>query len=127
MLVGLVSDHEEAHCIKTMKYSVSPIVRVAVEVRNASDLPKLVEGLRKLSKSDQLIVCTTEENGEHIITGSGEHHLETCLMDLENEYAKCPIRKGHFEFCYKETVINESSQICLSKSPNRHNRIYFTA
>ena len=34
-----------------MKYSVSPVVRVAVEPKNASDLPKLVEGLKKLSKS----------------------------------------------------------------------------
>lgn len=45
---GTISDHEDAHCIKAMKYSVSPVVRVAVEVKNASDLPKLVEGLRKL-------------------------------------------------------------------------------
>merc|ERR1712242_182636 len=60
MKQGTISDNENAHCIKVMKYSVSPVVRVAVEVKNASDLPKLVEGLRKLSKSDPLVVCTTE-------------------------------------------------------------------
>jgi elongation factor 2 len=38
-----------------MRYSVSPVVRVAVDVKNASDLPKLVEGLKKLSKSDPLV------------------------------------------------------------------------
>jgi len=54
---GTISNHEDAHCIRVMKYSVSPVVRVAVEVKNASDLPKLVEGLRKLSKSDPLVVC----------------------------------------------------------------------
>jgi len=46
-----------------MKYSVSPVVRVAVEPKNAGDLTKLVEGLKKLSKSDPLVICTTEENG----------------------------------------------------------------
>lgn len=127
MKQGTLSDHEDAHCIKVMKYSVSPVVRVAVEVKNASDLPKLVEGLRKLSKSDPLVVCTTEESGEHIIAGCGELHVEICLKDLEEEYAKCPIKKGDPVVSYKETVTEESSQICLSKSPNKHNRIFCTA
>jgi hypothetical protein len=35
---------EDAHTIKAMKFSVSPVVRVAVEPKVASDLPKLVEG-----------------------------------------------------------------------------------
>ena len=37
---------EDAHPIKAMKFSVSPVVRVAVEPKTASDLPKLVEGAR---------------------------------------------------------------------------------
>ena len=127
MKQGTISDHEEAHCIKVMKYSVSPVVRVAVEVKNASDLPKLVEGLRKLSKSDPLVVCTTEESGEHIIAGCGELHVEICLKDLEEEYAKCPIKKGDPVVQYKETVTEDSSQTCLSKSPNKHNRIFCVA
>lgn len=38
-----------------MKFSVSPVVRVAVEVKNPSDLPKLVEGLKRLAKSDPMV------------------------------------------------------------------------
>jgi elongation factor 2 len=127
MKQGTISDHEDAHCIKVMKYSVSPVVRVAVEVKNASDLPKLVEGLRKLSKSDPLVVCSTEESGEHVIAGCGELHVEICLKDLEEEFAKCPIKKGDPVVSYKETVVGESSQVCLSKSPNKHNRMFCTA
>jgi len=52
---GTISTHDDAHCIKVMEYSVAPVVRVAVEVKNASDLPKLVEGLRKLAKADPLV------------------------------------------------------------------------
>ena len=52
-----------------MKFKVSPVVKVTVEVRNALDLPKLVEGLRKLSKSDSLVECYTEESGEHVVSG----------------------------------------------------------
>jgi elongation factor 2 len=38
---GTISDCEVAHNFKVMKYSVSPVVRVAVEPKNAGDLPKL--------------------------------------------------------------------------------------
>merc|ERR1711935_1184231 len=127
MKQGTISDHEDACCIRVMKYSVSPVVRVAVEVKSAADLPKLVEGLRKLSKSDPLVVCTTEESGEHIIAGCGELHIEICLKDLEEEFAKCPLKKGDPVVSYKETVTDISPQPCLSKSPNKHNRIFCKA
>merc|ERR1719443_2375273 len=113
---GTISDCEEAHCIRVMKFSVSPVVRVAVEVKNASDLPKLVEGLRKLSKSDPLVVCTTEESGEHIIAGCGELHVEICLKDLEEDYAKCPLKKGDPVDSSSQSSSLRSSQICMSKS-----------
>jgi elongation factor 2 len=43
-----------------MKYSVSPVVRVAVKAKNPTDLPKLVDGIKKLAKSDPLVVCSLE-------------------------------------------------------------------
>ena len=75
-----------------MKFSVSPVVRVAVEAKNPSDLPKLVEGLKRLSKSDPMVQCIIEESGEHIVAGAGELHLEICLKDLEEDHACIPIK-----------------------------------
>merc|ERR1712110_1228217 len=120
---GTISDHEDAHCIRVMKYSVSPVVRVAVEAKSAGDLPKLVEGLRKLAKADPLVLCYTEESGEHIIAGCGELHVEICLKDLEEDYAKCPLKKGDPVVTYKETI-TEIGQQNMSKSPNKHNRLH---
>jgi len=124
---GTISDNEVAHNIRVMKYSVSPVVRVAVEPKNASDLPKLVEGLKKLAKSDPMVLCFTEESGEHVIAGCGELHIEICLKDLQEEYAKCEIKKSDPVVTFKETVSEESSINALSKSPNKHNRIYMKA
>jgi elongation factor 2 len=124
---GTIASAEDAHNIRVMKYSVSPVVRVAVEVKNANDLPKLVEGLKKLSKSDPLVQCITESSGEHVIAGCGELHIEICLKDLIEEYAKCDIKVGDPVVTYKETVTEESSQMCLSKSPNKHNRLFMKA
>jgi len=89
---GTISDYEEAHSIRVLKFSVSPVVRVAVEPKNAADLPKLLEGLKKLSKSDPLVLCFTEESGQHIIAGCGELHVEICLNDLQKVYANCEIK-----------------------------------
>merc|ERR1711972_350002 len=124
---GTITTVEDAHNIADMKYSVSPVVKVAVRVKDGKDLPKLVDGLKKLSKSDPLVVCTTEENGEHVIAGCGELHVEICLKDLKEEYAQCEIVVSDPVVSYRETVTQVSSQTCLAKSPNKHNRIYLTA
>jgi len=123
---GTISTHEEAHTIRNMKYSVSPVVRVAVRPKNAADLPKLVDGLKKLSKSDPLVQVTSEETGEHIIAGCGELHVEICLHDLE-EFSMIDIIKTDPVVTYKETVMGTSNQVCMAKSPNKHNRLYVTA
>jgi len=109
-----------------MKYSVSPVVRVAVEAKNAADLPKLIDGLNKLAKSDPLVLVIHEENGQHIIAGCGELHVEICLNDLQNEFAGCEIKQSDPIVTYKETV-SELSQVCLAKSANKHNRLFCTA
>merc|ERR1719516_213483 len=124
---GTLTPLEDAHNIADMKYSVSPVVKVAVKVKDGKDLPKLVEGLKKLSKSAPLVVCTTEESGEHVIAGCGELHVEICLKDLKEEYAQCDFSVSDPVVSYRETVTEESSVVCLAKSPNKHNRIYLKA
>ena len=123
---GTITTSLNAHTIRSMKYSVSPVVRVAVNAKNPADLPKLVSGLLKMSKADPLVQVINTET-EHIICGSGELHLEICLKDLIEDYAKIEIVKSDPIVPYKETVTEKSSQICMSKSPNKHNRLYVIA
>jgi len=124
---GTITTFKEAHNMKQMKFSVSPVVRVAVEPKNPADLPKLVEGLKRLAKSDPMVQCMIEESGEHIIAGAGELHLEICLKDLEEDHACIPLKKSDPVVSYRETVSEESSIMCLSKSPNKHNRLFMKA
>lgn len=124
---GTITTLKEAHNLKVMKFSVSPVVRVAVEPKNPQDLPKLVEGLKRLAKSDPMVQCMIEESGEHIIAGAGELHLEICLKDLEEDHAQIPLKKSDPVVSYRETVTEESDIMCLSKSPNKHNRLFMKA
>jgi elongation factor 2 len=76
---GTLTTSETAHNMRVMRFSVSPVVQVAVDVKNAVDLPKLAEGLKRLSKSDPCVQAWISETGEHIVAGAGELHLEICL------------------------------------------------
>lgn len=125
---GTITTSELAHTIKPMKFSVSPIVRVSVETKLASDLPTLVEGLKKLSKSDPMVQIISE-GVDHIIAGAGELHLEICLKDLAEEYCGgIELIKSDPVVSYCETVLGKTQpEITLSKSPNKHNRLYMSA
>lgn len=124
---GTITTFKDAHNMKVMKFSVSPVVRVAVEPKNPAELPKLVEGLKRLAKSDPMVQCLIEESGEHIVAGAGELHLEICLKDLEEDHAQIALKTSDPVVSYRETVTEESSIMCLSKSPNKHNRLFMRA
>jgi len=124
---GTICTAEDACCIKTMKFSVSPVVRCAVEPKNSADLPKLVEGMKRLAKSDPMVLCYTEESGEHIIAASGELHLEICLQDLQNDFMGTEVKVSDPVVSFRETCTGKSDQTCLAKSANKHNRLYVEA
>jgi len=124
---GTICTEDDACTIKTMKFSVSPVVRCAVEPKNSADLPKLVEGMKRLAKSDPMVLCYTEESGEHIIAASGELHLEICLQDLQKDFMGTEVKVSDPVVSFRETCSAVSSRECLAKSANKHNRLFLTA
>jgi len=126
---GTITDGDSVDChnISVMKFSVSPVVRVAVEPKSAGDLPKLVQGLNRLAKSDPMVQIIHLKTGEHIVAGAGELHLEICLKDLQEDFMNnTPVRISPPVVSYRETV-TETGPKCLSKSANKHNRIFLHA
>jgi len=122
---GTITDWEHAHNVVDMKYSVSPVVRVSVRPKDPSQVQKLAEGLKRLAKSDPLVQCESTESGEFIVAGCGELHMEICLKDLREDYAQIELIVADPVVSYKETVTEPSSAQCMSKSANKHNRLYF--
>ena len=54
MKTACITDTIDAFPIKKMKYSLSPVMQILISPKVATDLPKLVEGFKKVSKSDSL-------------------------------------------------------------------------
>ena len=97
---GTLTTVEGAYPIRPMKFSVSPVVRVAIEPKNAKDLPKLQEGMKRLEKSDPCVLCIMDvDTNQNIICGAGELHLEICLKDLRDDFC------GGIEFLTSDPVV----------------------
>lgn len=82
-----------------------PIVRVALEPTNPLDLNKMIKGLKLLEQSDPCAIYEQMPSGEHVILTAGELHLERCLKDLQERYARCDIQPGEPIVPYRETII----------------------
>lgn len=82
-----------------------PIVRVALEPVNPTELGKMITGLKLLEQSDPCAQYEFLESGEHCLLTAGELHLERCLKDLTERFAKCEIQAGEPIVPYRETII----------------------
>jgi ribosome assembly protein 1 len=83
----------------------APIVRVALEPTFPGDLDKMIRGLRLLEQADPAVTYEQLESGEHVILTAGELHLERCLKDLRERFAKCDIQAGEAIVPYREGIV----------------------
>ncbi len=107
-----------------LKHIFEPVVTKAIEAAKASDLPKLVEVLRKVAKEDPSVkVEINEETGEHLLSGMGELHLEIIENRIKTE-KNVDVKTSQPIVIYHETVGTVSPEV-EGKSPNKHNKFYF--
>ena len=105
-----------------VKYVSEPVVQIAIEPKHPKDLPKLVDFLKQLTIEDpNLIVKIDQESGETIIAGMGVLHLDVAVHRIQD--AKLEIITSEPLINYRETVTGSCEPI-MSKSPNRHNKIF---
>ena len=107
---------------ESIKYVSEPVVTIAVEPKHPKDLPKLVEALRRITVEDpNLIIKINEESGETLMAGMGVLHLEIATSLLQE--AGLDIITTQPLINYRETIRASAGPI-MSKSPNRHNKIF---
>jgi elongation factor 2 len=63
-----------------------------------------VEGMKRRAKSNPMVLCYTEESGEHNIAASGELHLEICLQDLQNDFMGTEVNVSEPVVAFRETM-----------------------
>lgn len=122
-----VTDVEEAEPFEVLHFAVEPVVTISVEPQNPTELPKLVEGLKLMELVDaSLNTVINEETGEYLISGTGELHLEITIKDLQ-DLQKLEVMTSKPIVVFRESVSGNSEHAVLAKSPNKHNRLWFTS
>jgi U5 small nuclear ribonucleoprotein component len=85
-------NEEDKYIFRPLQFNTLPVVKTATEPLNPSELPKMVEGLRKISKSYPLAITKVEESGEHTILGTGELYLDSIMKDLRELYSEVEVK-----------------------------------
>ncbi|OPB46718.1 elongation factor Tu (G) [Trichoderma guizhouense] len=101
----LCSKLEGAVNLAGISLAGKPIVRVALEPVNPADLDKMIQGLHLLVQSDPCAEYEQFASGEHVLLTAGELHLERCLLDLKERFARCDIQAGAPIVPYRETIV----------------------
>ena len=103
-------------------------MKMALEPLNPAELPKMVQGLRGVSKSYPMVKTRVEESGEHVLFGTGELYMDCVLHDLRNVYGgDVEIKVADPSVALRETVSETSSLKCFSETTNRKNKLSFIA
>jgi len=123
----VLPDQEDAYIFKPITHFTESVFKVAVEPINPSELPKMLDGLRKINKSYPLITTKVEESGEHVILGTGELYMDCVLHDLRRLYAEMEIKVSDPVTRFCETVVETSATKCYAQTPNKKNKITMVA
>uniref|UniRef100_A0AAY4BD72 Elongation factor-like 1 n=1 Tax=Denticeps clupeoides TaxID=299321 RepID=A0AAY4BD72_9TELE len=88
-----------------LNFEATPIVRVAIEPKHPSEMPRLVKGMKLLNQADPCAEVLIQETGEHVLVTAGEVHLQRCLDDLRERFAQIEISASKPIIPFRETVI----------------------
>lgn len=117
----------DARVFAPLTFDTASVVKVAAEPLNPQDLPKMVEGLRRVNKSYPLAVTKVEESGEHTILGTGELYMDSILKDLREVYGEVEVKVADPVVCFAETVAETSALKCFAETPNGKNKLTMIA
>ncbi|ORM40766.1 U5 small nuclear ribonucleoprotein component [Babesia sp. Xinjiang] len=113
--------------IQSTLLASEPVFKVAIEPLNPSELPRMVEGLRRIDRSYPAIKTRVEESGEHVVLGTGELYLDCALHDLRRLYGDLEVKVSDPVVRFTETIMEQSATKCYSETQNRMNRLCFIA
>ncbi|CAO1363262.1 unnamed protein product [Diamesa serratosioi] len=102
---GTLSSSYDCPPFSALEILAPPVLRVAVEATNTNDMPKLVKGLRLLNQVDSCVQVLIQDTGEHVLAVLGEVHLEKCIRDLKDSYAKIEINVSKPIVQFRETIM----------------------
>ena len=123
----MVSTDNENEGVYRTPFFQNRMVKIACEPLLPVELPKMVEGLRRLARAYPGVSTRVEESGEHVVMGSGELYLDCCLHDLRKLYGDLEVKLSEPTVVFNETVSETSQYVCSAATPNKSNSVSMLA
>jgi len=117
----------DTYVLRPIVHMTESVLKVAIEPLRPAELPKMLDGLRKVNKCFPLVSTRVEESGEHTLLGTGELYLDCVMHDLRELYAEMEIKISDPVVKFCETVVETSAVQCFADTPNKHNRLTLIA
>ncbi|EPY75052.1 elongation factor Tu GTP-binding domain-containing protein 1 isoform 6 [Camelus ferus] len=106
-----------------LNFEATPIVRVAVEPKHPSEMPQLVKGMKLLNQADPCVQILIQETGEHVLVTAGEVHLQRCLDDLKERFAKIEISVSEPIIPFRETITKPPKVDMVNEEIGRQQKV----
>jgi elongation factor 2 len=122
----VAEDGVETQAFEGLKYVSDPVVTVAVEPVDVTELPLFDKVMRKLTTEDpNLHFLINKESGEYLLSGMGELHLEITAYRMQE--ANLKVKTSKPIVIYRETISHDyKGPAVMGKSPNKHNKLWVT-
>jgi len=121
----ILDGDDPIQAFEQIEHVFEPVVTKSIEPQRTSDLPKLIETLRKRAKEDNTIkIDIDEETGETLVSGLGELHIEA-KVERHLEEKGIDINVSEPIVVFREGIETEGPEV-EGKSPNRHNKLYIS-
>nr|XP_056721706.1 elongation factor-like GTPase 1 [Euleptes europaea] len=106
-----------------LNFEATPIVRVAVEPKHPSEMPQLVKGMKLLNQADPCVQVLIQETGEHVLITAGEVHLQRCLDDLKERFARVQISVSEPIIPFRETITRPPKVDMVNEEIGRQQKV----
>ncbi|XP_036171815.1 elongation factor-like GTPase 1 isoform X1 [Myotis myotis] len=104
-------------------FEATPIVRVAIEPKHPSEMPQLIRGMKLLNQADPCVQILIQETGEHVLVTAGEIHLQRCLDDLRERFAKVEISVSEPIIPFRETITKRPRVDMVNEEIGRQQKV----
>eukprot|EP01029_Cantina_marsupialis_P020376 TRINITY_DN4773_c0_g1_i1.p1 TRINITY_DN4773_c0_g1~~TRINITY_DN4773_c0_g1_i1.p1 ORF type:complete len:971 (+),score=330.09 TRINITY_DN4773_c0_g1_i1:186-3098(+) len=110
-----------------LRFITKPTVKLSVEPLNPSELPKLIEALRRLHRTFPCLKIREEESGEQVILGTSEIQLDCALHELREVHTNIEVKVADPMIALCETVSETSFMRSFSETANKKNKFTLIA
>jgi len=115
-----ICEYKECVSLTKMPLQSAPVLKVSLEPANPLEWSQLAEGLRMLNRADPVAEVKILANGEHILGSIGELHLERCIKDLRERFARIELKVSKPIAVFRETIVPAEGSHGKNLKPLHH-------